>query len=178
MTSLVDKSCPRTHRERKEMYIKTLEQEVLRLKEVYAHTTRERDAMYAENRRLKALLASHGISYDFRASPIQFQYDAASYGPSSSGSVSGSYTAPSESNNLSPPPIHSQNAPSLAHSSSSPPDHETSVPQIPPMSRGMAQLPNNHIDYDQVGIDFVLTYDSLGQPVQKAAPYPSPPPQL
>jgi hypothetical protein len=45
------------------MYIKALEQEVLRLKETFGTTTRERDQFAEENRRLKELLMAHGIAF-------------------------------------------------------------------------------------------------------------------
>lgn len=155
----------RTHRERKEMYIKALEQEVLRLKETFTSTIRERDLVAEENQRLKQLLAQHGISYDFASPKVKFQREESSYGGSSSGSISGSYQPASNSTGFSPPPLPGQM--SMQHG-------------IPPQAntgRSMAQLPSARIDYDQVGIDFVLTYDSQGRPIPPA-PYPSPPPQL
>merc|ERR1711915_482262 len=69
----LNRQAQRTHRERKEMYIKALEQEVLRLKETFGTTSRERDQFAEENRRLKELLAAHGIRYDFLATPIKFE---------------------------------------------------------------------------------------------------------
>ena len=153
------------------MYIKALEQEVLRLKEVYADSTRERDKVQQENTRLKALLQQHGISYDFGDSPVKFQRENSGYG--SSGSISGSYRPASDSTGFSPPLPNSQ-------------PHQMSQSQMQQRQNGMqrsqvgtnmAQLPSNRLDYDQVGIDFVLTYDSQGRPMQVPAPYPSPPPQ-
>lgn len=143
------------------MYIKALEQEVLRLKELYTKSVTERDAVIDENRRLKELLASHGISYDFGQSPVQFQ--RSNYNPSSSGSISGSYQPASDSTSYSPGQVAGQ------------------LPQVSPRSHqttpaSLAQLPSNRLDYDQIGIDFVLTYDSQGRPMQRMAPYPSPPP--
>lgn len=158
----------RTHRERKEMYIKALEQEVLRLKEIFSQTTREKDAVVEENRRLKELLAQHGISYDFGNSPIKFNRENSSYGPSSSGSISGSYRGASESTGFSPPPPSMSSGPGQAHN--------MSAFQQNNQMRNMAQLPSNRLDYDQIGIDFVLTYDSQGDP-NIPGPYPSPPPQ-
>lgn len=154
----------RTHRERKELYIKALEQEVLRLKETFANTSRERDVIADENRRLKQLLAQHGISYDF-SSPgdVKFQRDESAYGGSSSGSISGSYRPASNSTGFSPPPLPGQMS------------MQQGMPPQDPTGRGMAQLPSNRLDYDQIGIDFVLTYDSQGRPIRP--PYPSPPPQ-
>jgi hypothetical protein len=68
-------TCLRTHRERKEQYIKALELELSRLREVYlgeanAATTQiqERDLIIQEQRReneeLRQVLAAHGISYE------------------------------------------------------------------------------------------------------------------
>lgn len=148
------------------MYIKALEQEVLRLKEVFAQTNRERDAIADENRRLRELLSQHGISYDFGSSPIKFQRENSSYGPSSSGSISGSYRGASDSTGFSPTPstLHSQTG-----------QQQTMQPDN--RMRNLAQLPTNRFDYDRVGIEFVLTYDSQGRPMQIPDPYPSPPPQ-
>lgn len=146
------------------MYIKALEQEVLRLKEVFTQTARERDAVAEENHRLRQLLNQHGISYDFAKSPIQFKRETSGYGASSSGSISGSYQAGSDSVTRTPP----GQIPSLPRQG-----HQAIAPN--PM-QSMAQLPSNRLDYDQIGIDFVLTYDSQGRPIFPA-PYPSPPPQ-
>lgn len=149
------------------MYIKALEQEVLRLKESFAQTSREKDAVIEENRRLKELLAQHGISYDFGSSPIKFNRGNSSYGPSSSGSISGSYRGASESTGFSPPPPM-PGQPAQAHNMTAFQNNQM---------RNMAQLPSNRLDYDQIGIDFVLTYDSQGNPMNLPGPYPSPPPQ-
>lgn len=169
----LNRQAQRTHRERKEMYIKSLEQEVLRLREVFSQTNRERDLIAEENRRLRDLLAQHGISYDFGSTPIKFQRENSSFAPSSSGSISGSYRGASDSTGFSPPPPP---PPSGINGPFGPPP-----PQHMPAGshmRNMAQLPNNNrLDYDSIGIDFVLTYDSHGRPLQIPDPYPSPPPQ-
>lgn len=159
----------RTHRERKEMYIKALEEEVLRLKDVYTESARERDKVQQENLRLKALLQQHGISYDFGDSPVKFQREnSTGYGPSSSGSISGSYPPGSESTGFSPPPnglpIHM------------PVTHQQQYNGAMQQSHvSMAQLPSNQVDYDQTGVDFVLAYASQGRSMP--ASYPTPPPQ-
>lgn len=148
------------------MYIKALEQEVLRLKELYVQSTKERDTIAEENRRLKALLASHGISYDFAHSPIHFKRDTQAQ-TSSSGSISGSYGPASDS--------ASQSSPSVAPSRHSRHDNTLSPQSHHSSHASMAQLPSNKLDYDQIGIDFVLTYDSLGRPVHNSAQYSAPP---
>ncbi|KAB8356424.1 hypothetical protein FH972_024007 [Carpinus fangiana] len=119
----LNRQAQRTHRERKEKYIQALEQEVLRLKEQYLQCSRERDNFAEENRRLKTLLAKHGINIPGDLfDPI-----------SSSGSFSGSYHGPSTSTSLSPPP----NSGSTNTASPAPPQ----------------------LDYDQTGIDFVLSLE-------------------
>ncbi|KAK5117520.1 hypothetical protein LTR62_004942 [Meristemomyces frigidus] len=167
----LNRQAQRTHRERKEMYIKALEQEVLRLKEVFSNTSRERDSVLEENRKLRELLKSHGIHYDFTASPVKFSRENSGYGPSSSGSISGSYAPGSESTGYSPAPL-----PGQLHLAPAPTKTERS-PTGPTM-QSMAQLPNTRLDYDQIGIDFVLTYDSHGIPIfpDERTAYPSPPP--
>lgn len=147
------------------MYIKALEQEVLRLKEMFTTTTKERDAVAEENRRLKELLASHGISYDFAANPLTFsREDSSAYATSSGRSASGSYHPRSESTSTSFSPPNAQRS---IHSASG----DIKPPAQP------AQLPNNNLNYDQIGIDFVLTYDSQGLPIfpdpSVAGAYPS-----
>nr|OQO21670.1 hypothetical protein B0A51_10544 [Rachicladosporium sp. CCFEE 5018] len=141
----LNRQAQRTHRERKELYIKALEQEVLRLKEIYASSSQERDAYAAENRKLRDLLAQHGISYDPSADPIAFSRPQSNYGPSSGSSMSGSYGPASEGtgSNFSPPP--QSNGPGSGSVAAS--------------QRSLAQLPSNRLDYDQVGIDFVLTLE-------------------
>lgn len=156
------------------MYIKALEQEVLRLKEIFGNSARERDAVVEENRKLKELLAQHGISYDFASPEIKFERQAVGYGVSSSGSISGSYRDSSQS---SPPPLH----PGQKHQQYQVQPHngqQQHLAHIPtPSHHSMAQGHNNQLDYDQIGIDFVLTYDSQGRPIRPQPPYPSPPPQ-
>lgn len=150
------------------MYIKALEQEVLRLKELYVQSTRERDVIAEENRQLKALLATHGISYDFANSPIQFKQELQTQ-PSSSGSISGSYGPASDSTSLSSPPPTTMQY--MQHDKSASPQSQHTLAQ-----HRMAQLPSTKMDYDQVGIDFVLTCDSPGTS-SRALSYPSPPSQ-
>lgn len=138
----------RTHRERKELYIKALEQEVLRLKEVYGDAIRDRDVFAEENRKLRELLAANGLSYLLDSIPTK----PMKVPPSSSGSISGSYPAPSSASSRSPPP------------------QKQSPIGGPPTarSRNGNSKPSGTDDYDQLGIDFVLAYDNRN-------PYLSPP---
>ena len=155
------------------MYIKALEQEVLRLKETFTHSTRERDQIAQENQRLKALLSAHGIAYDFTRTEITFQRENSGNQPSSSGSISGSYGPGSDSTNGRSPISRNGTAPNQMQNGT--------LSQQTPQMRSMAQLPNNNLDYDSIGINFVLAYDSQGRPVQvptpPQAPYPLPSPQ-
>jgi hypothetical protein len=140
------------------MYIKALEQEVLRLKESFANTTKERDAFAEENRRLKELLMAHGIQFEL-SSPVNNgmpQFGNSSYGGSSAGSVSGGYGTGTNSTGYTSPPTMA---------------HRGSISHDMPMNQAQQRVPhpNSGMDYDQIGIDFVLTYDRT--------PYLSPPPQ-
>lgn len=121
---------------------------MLRLKETFSNTSRERDAFAEENRRLKELLMAHGISFDL-SSPMAHVIPSSAY-DSSSGSGSG-YGPGSTSTGYTSPP-------SLQHHASSNSNDGMGLPH--PLQQGM--------DYDQIGIDFVLTYDR--------SPYLSPPP--
>lgn len=145
------------------MYIKALEQEVLRLKESFATTTRERDAFAEENRRLKELLMAHGIAFDLSSPPSNglANVGSSTHG-SSTGSVSG-YGPGSTSTGYTSPPSF-QHRGSISH------DMTGSQAMSHPQAQGQHNgLPQNGLDYDQIGIDFVLTYDRT--------PYLSPPPQ-
>ncbi|KAF2707793.1 hypothetical protein K504DRAFT_458278 [Pleomassaria siparia CBS 279.74] len=143
----LNRQAQRTHRERKEMYIKALEQEVLRLKDSFASTTRERDAFAEENRRLRELLMAHGINVDL-SSPVTNGVGTSTYGSSSSGSLSGAYGPGSNSTGYTSPPTmpHRASLSGIAGHEGNPPQQQT-------------QEPNGGLDYDQIGIDFVLTLE-------------------
>lgn len=147
------------------MYIKCLEQEVLRLKELYGSTSRDRDNLAEENRKLKELLAAHGICYDpSKPDPPTLMHSDSTFGGSGSLSptMSSNYNPVSAATSLTSPPSLPGRAP----------------PPVPGMDGGqqrqMGQAmqgqssQNQNVDYDQIGIDFVLTYDRT--------PYLSPPP--
>jgi hypothetical protein len=152
----------RTHRERKELYIKALEAEVLRLKENFSTVSRDKDSLAEENRQLKALLAQHGIPWNGTGGVDELTRNT-SAGYPSSGSISGSYAPGSQS--YSPPP--------QSHSSNSNPHYlSTSPPDVGMNGRSIAQQQvQQGVDYDQAGIDFVLTY------ADPSKAYMSPPPQ-
>jgi len=146
----------RTHRERKELYIKALEQEVLRLKENFSSVTRGKDTLAEENRQLRQLLAQHGIPWTGTGGVEEFAQNP-SIGYTSSGSISGSYAPGSAGYSPSP------------HSAG--PNFQNNSPTAMNGGRSMAsQQIQQGVDYDQAGIDFVLTY------ANPANAYLSPPP--
>ncbi|ATZ57440.1 hypothetical protein BCIN_15g00200 [Botrytis cinerea B05.10] len=104
----LNRQAQRTHRERKELYIKALEQEVLRLKENFSSVTQSKQTLAEENRQLKQLLAQHGISWNGSGGVDEFTNNP-SLGYKSSDSQAGSYAPGSSS--FSPPPLsHSSNS--------------------------------------------------------------------
>ncbi|KAH0552851.1 hypothetical protein GP486_006948 [Trichoglossum hirsutum] len=142
----VDTENLRTHRERKEQYIKALEQEVMRLREVFSNVTRDKETYAEENRKLKELLRLHGISWASNTfgGGDPNQYIASDF-PGSVSDRSASYGMVSQG--VSPPSVP--------------------VSTYTPAASTTGQRPA--MDYDSIGIDFVLTYDRT--------PYLSPPPQ-
>jgi hypothetical protein len=143
------------------LYIKALEAEVLRLKENFSTVSRDKDTLAEENRQLKALLAQHGIPWNgTRGVDELTRNTSASY--LSSGSISGSYAPGSQG--YSPP---------QSNSSNSNPHYQRSSPVNVGMNgRSIAQQQiQRGVDYDQAGIDFVLTY------ADPSKAYMSPPPQ-
>jgi hypothetical protein len=164
----------RTHRERKELYIKALEDEVLRLKEVYSNVSQDKDKLAEENRQLKTLLSQNGLSPS-PAGPMDDLVSNPSLGYTSSASVSGSYAAGSSSTAFTPPMTTQSTVPPMASSgqqmlgAQQQPPHQHSYSQ----PHTMSQPVNNRVDYEQAGIDFVLTYENPDDP-SKA--YMSPPP--
>lgn len=123
----------RTHRERKETYIKALEDEVLRLKQVYTGSNQDKKRLSEENQTLRALLQQHGIEPPAPGN----RHDASSSGGSSGNDSSMGYTSSS-----------TPQAPSstTAHQSSG---SSTNI--------NTSTHTRQHMDYEQAGIEFVLT---------------------
>jgi hypothetical protein len=139
----------RTHRERKELYIRALEQEILNLRETFTSTVRQRDSYADENRKLKDILAANGIACD----PSSASYaKPTSYAGSPVESYSGAYMPASATSSLASPttPVYTSHPVSGIH------------------TLGPHQPRQPGLDYDHIGVDFVLTYDRT--------PYLSPPP--
>lgn len=127
------------------MYMKALEQEVIKLRDAYKMNTSEIQALKAEIARLHALLVANGI--EDIGSPS-----------TNSGSVSGgSYGPPSTGVSM---PSPGPQGPQGFYANQQPNGGDFNMPQAPATG----------LNYDNIGIDFVLAYDQ--------SPYLSPPPNL
>ncbi|KHN98537.1 bZIP-type transcription factor [Metarhizium album ARSEF 1941] len=155
----LNRQAQRTHRERKELYIKALEDEVLRLKELYSNASQSKEKLLAENKYLKTIMAQHGVRF-----PRSADRDNGG-SPGASGASPGNSGAPGSYASFSP---GSQSGTSTGHST----NFQLMAGQQ--MRSAVQQLANKGVDFEQAGIDFVLTYDN---PASSRA-YPSPPPQL
>lgn len=105
----LNRQAQRSHRERKELYIKGLELEVNALKENVVNVSRNEESIREENERLKQLLTAHGICWrdgngvldDFHFTHMNTHIPIANGGPestgvyASNGSISGTYTSES-----------------------------------------------------------------------------------
>ncbi|KAA8564746.1 hypothetical protein EYC84_011635 [Monilinia fructicola] len=111
-----------------------------------------------ENRQLKQLLAQHGIQWNGSGGVDEFTNNP-SIGYRSSDSQTGSY-APG-STTFSPPPLSqsSHSNPNSAHYDNGSPQMGGSHGGYNVNSRNMAQQQAQGVDYDQAGIDFVLTLE-------------------
>jgi hypothetical protein len=166
----LNRQAQRTHRERKEQYIKALEDEVLRLKEVYTTVTQAQDHLAHENRQLRDMLKQHGINYPMNS----FGGDGAAGG--GAGSVSGYSQGSGAQNPLTPGLTSQSTAPSIASPSQQMEQQRRPMTRFQPCTTTLGNQPTADrvgIDSEQAGIDFVLTYDNSSS--SKA--YLSPPQQ-
>ncbi|OLN95878.1 AP-1-like transcription factor 2 [Colletotrichum chlorophyti] len=161
----LNRQAQRTHRERKELYIKALEDEVLRLKEIFSNISQDKDKIAEENRQLKQLLVQNGIPISHYGDDI---VSNPSGGYTSSASVSGhsygqnAYTPPMTSQSTAPSVSPSSHGPSHSHSHSHGPP-----PPLPKLAGGQQPQHNMQtqnsggrgVDLEQAGIDFVLTLE-------------------
>ncbi|KAF2157608.1 hypothetical protein K461DRAFT_21427 [Myriangium duriaei CBS 260.36] len=138
----LNRQAQRTHRERKEQYTKALENEVMRIKELYTGMVQERDVALADNNRLREMLKAHGIQVDLATPSTSYNATMPSYASSNGGSMSTGYRHDSNATALSQSPLNGQ--------SRSPPQMQTGH---------AAQIPGTGMDYDQLGIDFILTLE-------------------
>ena len=131
------------------MYTKALEQEVIRLKDAFGEAERERDTVAAENRELKEILMAHGIAVTGSGPKASDSSAICSSARGKSSTMNGSRSYPPGSSSTgcsSPPNLLSRTIP------------PTSSNNPPPKLHHMRQA-SNDLQYDQIGTDFVLTYD-------------------
>lgn len=160
----------RTHRERKELYIKALEDEVMRLKEIYSNVSQDKDRLAEENRSLKALLHQNGLAMSPATAIMDDghlgHYLGTNSSPSVTGSASYGMASASTQNTAYTPPPGSALSTTGAMPRGLSPGGLSPATQTPGLHR---PSPNGHsagpqrnpmIDYDQNGINFVLTYDT------------------
>ncbi|KAI5463006.1 hypothetical protein BGZ63DRAFT_180980 [Mariannaea sp. PMI_226] len=137
----LNRQAQRTHRERKELYIKALEDEVIRLKEIFSNVSLDRERLADENKQLRDALVQNGI-------PVGSPGSTTSYGPGSSSARSPLMTG------LATTPAMS----SSSHISPGDGQHMFGQPiPIPDMTQQIAG--QGGVDVEQAGIDFVLTLE-------------------
>lgn len=142
----------------------------MRLKEVYSNVSQDKEQLAQENKHLRGVLGQNGIPFA----------DALSQGPLSSTNFSHRGTSydrdllhdPGSSSSVFTPGQASQSsAPSLSSATLSNRQPPLSGQQLQGLTQQAVQ--SKGLDYDQAGIDFVLTYDESSS--SKA--YMSPPHQ-
>ena len=162
----------RTHRERKELYIKALEDEVLRLKEIYSNVSQAKERLAEENRQLKSMMAQNGVPLGPLpgSSMLDDSIGSPSLGYTSGGSVSGSAPPPPSSHTsaFTPPPMSVAGGGGSRGMSPRHTGHQhqhsgtgsgAGAGAAGPVAPGQAgKVPG--VDYEQAGIDFVLTYEN------------------
>ncbi|KAL3961663.1 hypothetical protein ACCO45_003186 [Purpureocillium lilacinum] len=156
----LNRQAQRTHRERKELYIKALEDEVLRLKELYSNVSQDKERLAEENRQLRGILAHNGIPFPRGGGP----HDDSSSNPSGGhqSSAGGSPYAPGSHAAFSP---SQSTAPSVTSSGHPGNMHHMTGDQM----RSAVHVSNGKgVDFEQAGIDFVL---ALEKPCMQHMPF-------
>lgn len=129
---------------------------MLRLKEIYSNVSQDKDKLADENKQLRDILAQHGIPFA-RGSGLD---DLTSTSP-------GNSFAPGSHSTFSPSQSTAASVTSSGHPS-------YLQPGTGEQMRRAAQPQNGKgVDFEQAGIDFVLTYDNSAS----SRAYLSPPPQ-
>ncbi|KAL6896191.1 hypothetical protein HDV57DRAFT_512637 [Trichoderma longibrachiatum] len=150
----LNRQAQRTHRERKELYIKALEDEVLRLKEVFSNISQDKQKLFDENKQLKEILAQRGIQLP-RVGGVD---ESSSVTQPMSVSASGNSFAHGSQGGFSPAGTSHSTSMSMS------PDNRQQSPAV------------NGTDLEQAGIDFVLTAsDADGAPCGHALMASCPP---
>ena len=166
-----------THRERKEVYLRTVEEELVRTKMAFNESLQDARYLAAENRELKALLTAHGIPYTSTARHPSIGHASLTNGSNSSPTASnGRLTADSRENSVTNA-TSTYAGSSLASTSGtrvdttglSPlptPGSNTSLPTMFDQKRKRTKSEVSRspytvhhqasMDHDQLGVDFVL----------------------
>ncbi|KAM0329971.1 hypothetical protein ACHAQA_004139 [Verticillium albo-atrum] len=139
-----------------ELYIKALEDEVLRLKEIFSNISQDKDKVAEENKQLRQLLAQHGIPLS--SVGLDDTVSNPSGGYTTSGSPSG-YSHAHGSRSVFTPPLTSKSTAASISPSYGPNNNSHGTPGGPHASHMPAQYGLNGVDYEQAGIDFVLTLE-------------------
>lgn len=128
---------------------------MLRLKEIYSNVSQDKERLAEENRQLKAVLAQRGTSAPAAGagSLLDESMSNPSIGYTSSGSISGAAAPSSHTSAFTPPP------PPPPSGGGQPHHHSAQRSGSGAAGGGGPQGANTLVDYDQAGIDFVLTYD-------------------
>ncbi|KAI9751656.1 MAG: hypothetical protein M4579_005961 [Chaenotheca gracillima] len=153
----LNRQAQRTHRERKELYIKNLELEVSRLKDNVSILLCEKDSVAQENEVLKQLLIQNGITLpDAVAHRFGLARDDSSVGANTPGSID-SFGAIGAGNPHAPRhgigPTHLQGANGTSGYNHPNVSGNGGLQTAP----GQGGLPQG-ADYETIGIDFVLAY--------------------
>jgi hypothetical protein len=155
---------------------------VLRLKEIFSNISKDKERLAEENRQLKALLVQDGsgvAALTGGSNVLEDSMSSLSVGHSPNTSMLGSYMAASSNSNAFSAPISVSSGGrsdelsphSVTYSASHHHDHHHQHHQHSqqgPLSTGLdaGGQPSQSLilDYEQAGIDFVLTYESPYSP--------------
>ncbi|KAM7192560.1 AP-1-like transcription factor [Naviculisporaceae sp. PSN 640] len=148
----LNRQAQRTHRERKEIYIKALEDEVLRMKEICSNLTRDKTRLSeentqvkSENRRLRELLSVNGIDPGMSVITDDFAEDGLATTPMIWYADSNTTTTATSATGSDAATVTALRNESVGSGNGNRPDAPSGA---------------SALDYEQAGIDFVLTLES------------------
>ncbi|KAL5612278.1 hypothetical protein BROUX41_000182 [Berkeleyomyces rouxiae] len=142
----LNRQAQRTHRERKEQYIRDLENEVLKLRATLIENTKEKDQVMSVNKMLRKVLLENGIPLPPQVSNSLAQLDS---GPINDASSSVS-------------PQSNSNTHASAQNFTIPPQQGIPYQTNDMYQAGMSSapsIPKPVFDQEQAGIEFVLTLE-------------------
>ena len=134
----------------------------MQLREVYTGSVQEKNAVADENKKLKDLLRMHGIAYNSRDQTTQAAFPSSTNPASSSASQSAAYVYGQAQQGFSPPSNAIRSNRSAGTSPGAFGGSEFFGEQTPlGQQQGQDQQQQGDLlDYDQLGVDFVLASDS------------------